>query len=120
MLAGGFIGTVSGVVGIGGGTMTVPFLVWHGKAIRASVATSAACGLPIALGGAVGFVLFGMSAALPLGTGYIYWPAVVLISISSVLFAPIGAELAHRLPVSTLKRIFSLLLFVVGGRLVFF
>ena len=117
-IVGSAVGTVSGVVGIGGGTMTVPFLIWRGKRLPQSVATSAACGLPIAVGGMAGFILFGLPLRLELATGYVYWPAVAAVSVASVLAAPAGAALVHVLPVSVLKRVFALLLFVVGGKLV--
>ncbi|MDZ7804888.1 sulfite exporter TauE/SafE family protein [Thiohalophilus sp.] len=118
-LAGTVIGAVSAVVGIGGGTMTVPFLVWCNVAMRKAVATAAACGLPIALAGAAGFILNGWNEpALPAwSSGYVYWPAFAGIVATSVLFAPLGARLAHRLPAAQLKRIFALLLYALGIRM---
>ncbi|MDY6978494.1 MAG: sulfite exporter TauE/SafE family protein [Pseudomonadota bacterium] len=118
-LAGGLIGAVSAIVGIGGGTMTVPFLVWCNVAMRKAVATAAACGLPIALAGATGFIVTGWNEpGLPAGSsGYVYWPAFIGIVASSVLFAPLGARLAHRLPAAQLKRIFALLLYALGIRM---
>jgi len=97
--AGGLIGTVSAIVGIGGGTLTVPFLSWCNVEMRKAVATSSACGLPIALAGALGFVLTGLDArGLPAwSSGYVYWPAFLGIVVASVAFAPMGAALAHRL-----------------------
>jgi len=117
--AGGVIGAVSGLVGIGGGTLTVPFLQYHRVAIRQAVGTSAAVGLPIALAGAIGFAVVGWGEpALPAGaTGYLYWPSVPWIVLPSVLLAPLGARLAHRLPMSLLRRLFALLLLLLGGRL---
>ena len=117
---GSAIGTVSGVVGIGGGSMTVPFLTWCGISIRQAVATSAACGLPIAIAGTIGFIGFGQgSDVLPGGTGYVYWPAVLSVAVLSMLSAPLGAYLAHSLPVGLLKRVFASLLFLIGLRLLF-
>ncbi|NIR96510.1 MAG: sulfite exporter TauE/SafE family protein [Gammaproteobacteria bacterium] len=118
-LAGFLIGIVSAIVGIGGGTMTVPFLVWCNVGMRRAVATSAACGLPIALAGAVGFTVAGWNAAsLPaMSTGYVYWPAVAGIVIASILFAPLGARLAHTLPVPLLKRFFAIFLAALGLRM---
>ena len=118
-LTGSIIGTISGLVGIGGGSMTVPYLTWHGVSIRKAVATSSACGLPIALAGFAGFVLTGWQNNLmpSMSTGYIYWPAVMALSIMSVLTAPLGARLAHRLPVLMLKKIFAALLVIIGIRL---
>jgi len=117
--AGGVIGTVSAIVGIGGGTLTVPFLVWCNIAMRKAVATSAACGLPIALAGSLGFVIIGQGeAGLPdWSSGYVYWPAFAGIVVASTLLAPVGARLAHRLPARQLKRVFALLLYVLGVRM---
>jgi uncharacterized membrane protein YfcA len=102
--AGSVIGGISSVVGIGGGTMTVPFLVWCNVSMRKAVATSAACGLPIAIAGASGYILTGWNeSTLPeWSSGYVYWPAFAGIVIMSVIFAPLGAYLAHRLPVASL------------------
>jgi uncharacterized membrane protein YfcA len=118
-LAGAGIGFVSAVVGIGGGTMTVPYLQWCSVPMRHAVATSAACGLPIALAGATGFVFNGWSnAALPsFSSGYIYWPAFSGIVLFSVLCAPLGAWLAHKLPAAQLKRFFALFLALLGIRM---
>ena len=118
-LAGSVIGMVSSIVGIGGGSMTVPYLHWNGVTIRNAVATSSACGLPIALAGTLGFMVMGLGeAGLPAGSGgYVYWGALPWIVVTSIVFAPVGAGLAHSLPTRTLKRLFALLLFVVGIRL---
>ena len=118
--AGGLIGTVSSIVGIGGGSLTVPYLSWNNVPIVNAVATSSACGLPIAIAGAAGFLVTGFgNLALPeYSSGYLYWPAIGGIVITSVLFAPVGARMAHALPVKSLKKIFALLLFVVGVRLI--
>lgn len=115
------IGALSALVGIGGGTLTVPFLLRHGIAMRQAVGTSAACGLPIALAGALGFILSGWSrSGLPtLSSGFVYWPAVVAMLVASMPLAPLGARLAHTLPVALLKRLFGGLLLVIAGRLVF-
>lgn len=121
-VAGGVIGAVSSIVGIGGGTLTVPFLTWCNVHLRQAVATSSACGLPIALAGALGFLIMGWNEAqLPAWTtGYIYWPAFAGIGIASVLFAPLGAKLAHALPVATLRKFFALLLAALGVRLLLY
>jgi uncharacterized membrane protein YfcA len=99
--------------------MTVPFLTWCGVDIRRAVATSAACGFPIALAGAIAFTLVGWRGeGLPPGsTGYLYWPALLGVAVASVLTAPLGARLAHTLPVSALKRVFAAVLVLVGIRL---
>ena len=107
--AGSFIGAVSGITGIGGGSLTVPFLLWCNVGVRQAVATSAACGFPIAVSGTLGFVASGWhDSGLPAwSTGSVYWPAVLVIAAASVTFAQLGARLAHRLPVKLLKRIFA-------------
>ncbi len=113
---GSVIGGVSSVVGIGGGSMTTPFLLWCQVPIRRAIATSAACGFPIALAGAAGYWVVGQGVSmLPAhSSGYLYWPALLGVVVSSVPFARLGAGLTHRLPVETLKKGFALLLFVVG------
>ena len=118
-LAGAVIGGVSAVVGIGGGTLTVPFLTWCGVAMRQAVATSAACGLPIAVAGAAAFAWTGSgNAALPQQSlGYLYLPALLGVAASSILFAPAGAWLAHSLPTAVLKRFFAVFLAVLGGKM---
>ncbi len=115
-LAGGVIGMLSTILGIGGGTLTVPYLLWHRVDIRQAVGTAAACGLPIALAGAAGFVIAGLDAQVSLiwRTGFIYWPAALAIATASVLFAPLGARLAHALPREVLRRVFALLLLLLG------
>lgn len=120
--AGSVIGLVSAVVGIGGGTLTVPFLQWCNVTMRQAVATSSACGLPIAFGGALGFVITGWGTPMlpSLSSGYLYWPAFFGIVAASTLFAPVGARLAHRLPGATLKRFFALLLALLGLRMLWF
>lgn len=117
--SGNGIGLLSSLFGIGGGSITVPLLTYFSVPIQQAVATSAACGLPIALAGSVGFVLTGWSQAeLPAGSlGYVYLPAFMGIVASSVFFAILGARLAHRLPAAVLKKLFALLLLGVGVQL---
>lgn len=118
-LAGGIIGVVSAIIGIGGGTLTVPFLVWCRVPMLQAVATSAACGLPIAVAGAFGFMLAGWNdTRLPEWTsGYLYWPAWLGIVIASSLTAGLGARLAHRLPAARLRQLFALLLMGMGVKM---
>ncbi|HIZ49715.1 MAG TPA: sulfite exporter TauE/SafE family protein [Candidatus Pseudomonas excrementavium] len=115
-ITGGVIGWASSIFGIGGGSLTVPFLVWRSVPMQQAVATSAACGMPIALAGAASFIWTGWAAA-PLpdwSLGYVYLPALIGIAATSVFFAGYGARLAHRLSQRLLKRLFALLLVVVG------
>ena len=117
--AGGVIGAISALIGIGGGALTVPFLSWRGVAIHQAVGTSAACGVPIAWAGALGFMLAGAGIAGrgAASFGYVSAPAFAAIAVMSVAFAPLGARLAHRLPPRALKRAFAVLLVVVGTSL---
>jgi len=106
------IGSISALVAIGGGTMSVPFLTWCNVKIQHAIGTSSALGVPIALAGGVGYMISGLhEPGLPTySVGYVYLPAVVLISIVSVFTAPLGASLSHKLPVNTLKKVFAVLL----------
>jgi uncharacterized membrane protein YfcA len=118
-LAGGVIGAVSALLGIGGGTLIVPFLLWNQVDIRKAVGTAATCGLPIALAGAAGFMLAGQGSEPATGwnTGFVYWPAVAGIVLASVPLAPLGARLAHWLPRRLLQLIFAVFLAAVGARM---
>lgn len=117
--AGWVIGSVSAIVGIGGGTLTVPFLTWCRIGIHNAVATSAACGFPIAVAGTLGFIATGWNeAGLPaMSSGYVYWPAFAAVGVASMLFAPLGARLAHALPADKLKKFFAIFLAVLGVRM---
>ncbi|WP_029897749.1 sulfite exporter TauE/SafE family protein [Desulfohalovibrio reitneri] len=117
--AGNGIGIFSALVGIGGGTLSVPFLTWCNVVMQTAIGTASAIGLPIALSGTLGYLLNGIGVAgRPDWTiGYIYLPAFLGIVCMSVVTAPLGARLAHSLPVPTLKKIFALLLFAVGTRM---
>ena len=103
------IGGISALVAIGGGSLSVPFMTWCNVKMHDAIGTSAAIGLPIALAGTVGYFVNGMDASgLPAGAfGFVYLPALVLISVFSVFTAPLGAKLAHSLPVATLKKVFA-------------
>ncbi len=115
---GGVIGGVSSLVGIGGGSLSVPFLTWCNVAIHRAIGTSAAIGFPIALAGSVGYVVNGLSAPLPPHSlGFVYLPALIGIAAASIITAPLGAKLAHNLPIDKLKRIFALLLIVMGTKM---
>ena len=116
---GNVIGVVSSLVGIGGGTLSVPFMMWCNLAIHQAIGTSAAIGFPIAIAGTVGYIINGLQVAgLPeYSFGYAYLPAFVGIVCASVLTAPLGVRLAHSLPVARLKRSFAVLLLLVGTRM---
>jgi len=106
--AGGIIGAVSALVGIGGGSMTVPLLIWRGVAPVRAVGTSSACGVGIALASAAGYATHAPAQAMPAWSlGYVYLPAALGIGIASVLAAPTGVRIAHRVQPRTLRRIFA-------------
>ncbi len=113
------IGAVSALVGIGGGSMSVPFMVWCNMTVHDAIGTSAAIGFPIAVAGTVGYIVNGLGVSgLPAySLGYVYLPALAGIVAASVFTAPLGVRLAHSLPVDSLKRVFALLLFVMGTKM---
>lgn len=117
-LVGGGIGWASALFGIGGGTLTVPFLSWCNVRIQQVVGTSAACGLPIAISGALTNAWAGWGHPdLPAwSTGFVYWPALVGIALTRMYFAKFGVRLAHNMKPEVLKRSFAVLLVIVGLR----
>ncbi|HCF05793.1 MAG: uncharacterized protein PWQ64_455 [Desulfomicrobiaceae bacterium] len=118
-LVGVVIGAVSSLVGIGGGTLSVPFMVWHNIPLHRAIGTSAAIGFPIAVAGTLGYIVHGLGVPrLPEWClGFVSLPALLGIVLASVCTAPLGVRLAHALPVDRLKKIFALLLLMVGLRM---
>ena len=116
---GNVIGVVSSLVGIGGGTLSVPFMIWCNMTVHHAIGTSAAIGFPIAIAGTIGYIFNGWSTiGLPdFSMGYVYLPALLGIVVTSVLTAPLGVHLAHSLPVDRLKRVFAFLLLAVATRM---
>jgi len=109
---GGFIGFISSLVAIGGGSLSVPFMTWCNVKMHNAIGTSAAIGLPIALSGTVGYLWSGLriesAGSLPPGSvGFVYLPALGAALVASMLMAPVGAKVAHSLPVATIKKIFA-------------
>ncbi len=119
--AGGVIGFLSGLVGAGGGFVSVPFMTWCNVALHNAVATSAALGFPIALANTVGYVAAGQKlTGLPAGAvGYVFGPALLVIASASVLMAPLGVKAAHALPVVQLKRVFAGVLYLLAGYMLY-
>lgn len=119
--AGGVIGFLSGLVGAGGGFVSVPFMAWCNVAIHNAVATSAALGFPIALANVVGYVISGQGLQnLPEHSfGYLWLPALGVIAACSVFTAPIGAKAAHKLPVKQLKRAFASILYLLAAYMLY-
>ena len=117
--AGVVIGAVSSLLAAGGAFLTSPFLTWCRVPLRRAIGTAAANGLPIAVAGTAGYVLTGVrgEGLPPFSIGYVYLPALALIVTTSMLAAPVGARLAHRLPVKRLRTIFALMLYAVAVRM---
>jgi len=112
------IGGISSLIGIGGGALTGPWQMWHGIRAQNAVATSAACGYPIAIAGSATFVLLGIGGELPAGAlGYVHLPAFAGIAVASAAAAPLGAATVHRLPPATVRRLFGVFLLAVGLRM---
>jgi uncharacterized membrane protein YfcA len=117
LAGGGVIGFISGLVGAGGGFISVPFMTWCNISIHNAVATSAALGFPIAVANVLGYAISGQTVqGLPNGSfGYIWLPALVVIALCSVFTAPLGAKAAHTLPVKKLKRVFASILYLLAA-----
>jgi hypothetical protein len=115
------VGVVSALMGIGGGSMHVPYLSWCSVPVKQAIATSAAIGLPLALASSLGFIITGMDEANlpPHSLGYVNFPAFAGVVAASIFFAPLGAWLAHRLPDLVIKRMFALFLFLLALRMGF-
>ena len=118
-VAGSGIGVISALVSIGGGSLTVPYLTWQNIDIKKAIGTSSAIGVFISITGSIGYFVNGWNYASPeeYTFGYVYLPAAVLISITGFFTAPYGANLAHKLPVSKLKKIFAVLLIILSFKM---
>jgi uncharacterized membrane protein YfcA len=115
------IGVLSALVAIGGGAMTVPFLLWCNTPVREAIGTSAAVGFPIAFGGTLGYIINGWTVpGLPTGSlGFVYLPALVWTMIAAGLLAPLGARAAHHLPGRTLRRVFAVMLALIAAKMLY-
>jgi uncharacterized protein len=111
------IGLLAGIVGAGGAFMSVPFMLWCNVPIHHAVGTAAALGFPIAFAGTLGYLVSGWSlpAPLPGAFGYLYLPALVIVSLASVSLAPLGARTAHAMDTKQFRRIFAMLLYAVAA-----
>ena len=118
---GGLIGLLSALVGAGGAFISVPFMTWCNVKIHNAVGTSSALGFPIALAGTLGYIWagFGLPQMPPGSVGYLYLPALVIISIASMAMAPLGARTAHRMDIRPLKKVFATVLYGLAGYFLF-
>ncbi|MFT7235005.1 MAG: putative membrane protein YfcA [Methylophagaceae bacterium] len=121
LISGTIFGSISTIVGMGGGTMIVPYLLIAGKTIQRAIGTSAACAFPIAIAGVLGFVLYGekLETENLWQMGYVNWQAFLGLISTSILFAPVGAKWAEKLPMKLLEKLFSLVLMAVSASLFF-
>jgi len=121
LVAGGVIGSLSGLVGAGGGFISVPFMTWCNVPMHNAVATSAALGFPIAVANTVGIIIGGWSMASPVpgGVGYLWVPGLLVIASASVLLAPLGAKAAHAMDVAQLRKVFALMLYALASYMLF-
>lgn len=110
--AGSIIGAISAIMSVGGGAFTVPYLTSHNIDIRKAIGTSAAIGFPLSIVGTLGYVINGWNdtSLSNLQLGYVYLPAVILVSLTSMVAAPLGVKTAHKLPTAVLKKFFAFLL----------
>lgn len=113
-------GFISALMGIGGGALIVPVLVWFQINIKKAIGCASLCGVVIASFGTAGFIFGGWGQAyLPeYSLGYVYLPATLGIVITSMLTAPIGAKLTTKLDTPKLKKIFAIFLVLVSIRMI--
>jgi len=115
LVTGYIIGLVSAIVGIGGGTMTTPFLIYNKVDIKNAIATSAAVGMPIAIAASIGFIVAGWNTKNVVGSlGFIHIQALFSIVVMSVIFAPLGVKVAHSVDGKKLKKFFALFLVILA------
>ncbi|WP_320033800.1 sulfite exporter TauE/SafE family protein [Halarcobacter sp.] len=119
--SGTIIGAISAMVSIGGGSLTVPYLIWQNVDVKKAIGTSAAVGFPIAVTGTIGFIINGWDNTdlTHYTLGYVSLPAFFFVSICSYFTAPIGVKLAHTLPSGIVKKIFALLLISLCLKMLF-
>lgn len=119
VVAGTLVGIVSSLVAAGGGFLTIPFMVFCNVVIHQAVGTSSALGFPIAVAGTVGYIVSGLkTSGLPeYSLGFVYLPAFVGVVAISFMMAPVGARLAHKLPVKQLKRAFGGFLALLASKM---
>lgn len=113
---GGAIGVASSIFGIAGGSITGPYLNHYGVVMQNAVATSSACGVPIAMMGAIGYLWFGSQQSVEIANsiGYVHIYAFLGISIASFITAKLGVKVAHAISPARLKKYFAIEVLIVG------
>jgi len=113
------ISCIASLAGVGGASMTIPFMAWCSIPLRSAIGSAGALGLPIALAGVVGYVVNGLDMAglPPLSLGFVHLPALVAVAAGSVITVPPGAALSHKLPVSALKGVFAFMMYAIAGKM---
>ena len=116
VIAGGGIGWLSGVFGIGGGIFSVPYFYHRGLKMMHAIGTSAACGIPIAIAGSISYILIGYeNFNLPeYSVGYVYLPATIIVGVMSSLTAKFGVNIAHRMKQKKLRIAFAFLVMIMA------
>ena len=116
VIAGGGIGWLSGVFGIGGGIFSVPYFYHRGLKMMNAIGTSAACGIPIAISGSISYMVIGLNDInLPnYSVGYVYLPATIVVGIMSSLTAKFGVNIAHRMKQKKLRIAFAFLVMIMA------
>jgi uncharacterized membrane protein YfcA len=119
MLVGVVISFFSTLAALGGAFLTIPFALYCNVPLLQAIGTAAIVGFPIALAGSLGFIASGweQSGLPPHSMGYVYLPAVLGITLASVLTAPVGAAVAHRLPTKRLKQVFAVLMYALAAKM---
>ncbi len=117
------IGILSALIGAGGGFISVPWMVWCNVKMHNAVATSAGIGVPIAIFGTIGYIISGWhmqeEVGFPIMLGYICIPALFAVAVTSILFAPLGAKVAHSIDTKPLKRVFACLMLCLGCYMIY-
>lgn len=113
------IASVASLAGVGGASMAIPFMTWCSVPMRNAIGSASALGLPIALAGVAGYIVHGRELANlpPLCLGLVHLPALAAVAAGSVIAAPLGAMLSHRLPVTALKKVFAVMLYAIAGKM---
>ena len=110
-------GLISGLAGIGGGNVVVPTLLYFNFTMARAVATATVLGFCVACCGTAGYIITGWSVDLPRSIGYVYLPAAIPIACASMVFAPLGVSLSHRLSSTVLRQLFGALIVIVAIRI---